>query len=240
MMDNITVFQTNCLPLQHRNFKNIMIVTIQQMEALYNEWNEKAFDGKLPNNVSFKLSKAKSWFGLFLVKLGKPTIKMSTTHDMNENGIRDVMVHEMIHLYCWKFEPRSQWHHGDVFKSKMNEINRKFGTHVVAKGLYENFERISANPTKLTERLVCAVYSKRLGNGFAVVTPSFRFKFNKAMETWSDIDYIRYYMTTDPYFEHMRKRVSTCGYQCVKSDVFTQKIKDLEGCEVKNFLFLLV
>lgn len=215
-----------------------MIVTIPQMEALYNEWNEKAFEGKLPNNVLFKLSKAKTWFGLFSTKCGKPVIKMSITHDMNENGIRDVMVHEMIHLYCWKFEPRSQWRHGYVFKRKMNEINRKFGTHVVSIGLYEKFNRVSADPTKLTKRLVCAVYSKHHGNGFAVVTPSFRFKFNKAMETWFAIDNVKYYMTTDPYFEHITKKVSACGYQHVKADVFAQKIKDLEGCEVENLLFL--
>lgn len=215
-----------------------MIATIQQMEALYNEWNEKAFEGKLPNNLSFKLSKAKSWFGLFSVKLGKPTIKMSTTHDMNENGIRDVMVHEMIHLWCWLFEPRHEWKHGWAFKHKMNEINRKFGTHVVARGLYEDFERISADPTKLTKRLVCAVYSKKHGNGFAVVAPSFRFKFNKSMESWSAIDKFQYYMTTDPYFEHVSKKVSRCGYQNTRADIFAQKIKDLEGCEVKNLLFL--
>jgi hypothetical protein len=45
-------------------------------------------------------------------------------------------------------------------------------------------------------------------------------------------------MTTDPYFEHITKKVSACGYQPVKADVFAQKIKDLEGCEVENLLFL--
>jgi hypothetical protein len=215
-----------------------MIATIPQMEALYNEWNEKAFEGKLPNNVLFKLSKAKTWFGLFEVKLGRPVIKISITHDMNENGIRDVMVHEMIHLYCWKFKPRHEWGHGYAFKRKMNEINYKYGTHIVSIGLYEDFKRVSANPNKLTKRLVCAVYSRFHGNGFAVVSPSFRFRFNKGIEGWPAIDKFQYYVTTDPYFEHVKKKVSSCGYQPTRADIFAQKIKDLEGSEINDLRFI--
>ena len=80
-----------------------MIITRELSIQLFNEWNKKAFDNKLPI-PSFEIMSTKSILGQFRWrKIGRDeigyTIRMSNYFDRPYKDFVDTMVHEMLHYY---------------------------------------------------------------------------------------------------------------------------------------------
>ena len=121
-----------------------MQLTETKLKEIFNEWNEKAFEGKLPI-PNFKLTTTKRTLGSYT--LSKRLISISVFYDHTENEFVNTIVHEMLHYYIHYFRIKDTSVHGRVWKRMANDLNKRFpelsiarcGTcsHVVNKNLLE-------------------------------------------------------------------------------------------------------
>ena len=58
-------------------------------------------------------------------------IRLSSEFDLTAEEWEDVIIHEMIHLYIASGNMKDSSSHGRIFRTMMNEINSKYGRHIV-------------------------------------------------------------------------------------------------------------
>lgn len=116
-----------------------MRATVPYVEKKFEEFNLQMFEGKLPM-IPIELSDAKTFLGLCIYKKRKlPNgkteaydfrLRINTRIDMPEDQLEDTIIHEMIHYYIGHNRLEDASAHGPLFRSIMNEINRKFGRNL--------------------------------------------------------------------------------------------------------------
>ena len=126
-------------------YKNVfnMLATIPWMREKYDYYNKLLWDGKLPS-ISFKINNSsKTWgyatygFNTYNNSVTPKSITMSNRYDSPENVKLGTLIHEMIHIADYTFNPhhfvwnhekvskRSYNSHGyDYFIPEMNRINK--------------------------------------------------------------------------------------------------------------------
>lgn len=109
-----------------------MTITASKLRKLFIEYNEKYFDSYLsfPKLTTFV---GESSMGLFFVRKKKSgfiekEIAIARNFKINEEELRDLILHEMIHQYV--YEKYGKMNHGRYFKRKMNELNKTYGLDI--------------------------------------------------------------------------------------------------------------
>jgi predicted SprT family Zn-dependent metalloprotease len=91
-------------------------MNLPDLNKMYKEYNKKYFDSKLPQDTKVKWSKQLKTCAGNCYPLGKE-IKLAVFYaEQYPNEIKNVLIHEMIHLI-----DRT---HGKTFKSEMERINK--------------------------------------------------------------------------------------------------------------------
>lgn len=130
--------QPNVKELQYGDFTKLagahrLTKTDIDLKMMYNKFNRKIFNNKLPKDVCVYWTKRMtSCAGICSYKRNRFTgeyvefsIGLSTPyHEKFPNEIEDTLVHEMIHILY----PNQS--HGYAFKSEMGRINREFGMSI--------------------------------------------------------------------------------------------------------------
>lgn len=103
------------------------MLSIQQIENLFNVFNELYFENKLVKPVSFEYKFKKSFLGQFSWKgkyrnNGYSVIYISSAWEMTDFEIEKVLIHEMVHAWQWVNGLENDGH-GRYFKMKARQIN---------------------------------------------------------------------------------------------------------------------
>lgn len=107
-------------------------VTRYVLEDLFGQYNKQFFDGKLvkPQLATYI---GESTMGIFNVteRHGKVNLKILIARNVRytPENLRDVLVHEMIHLYVYQ-EKGPGYGHKKPFVDKMNELNDQYGLDI--------------------------------------------------------------------------------------------------------------
>ena len=115
-----------------------MIAIVEYLTELFWECNKEYFDNSLPTPYIelFDSFKNVARFEYFKNKKGskKPIknqiIKFTKNYDFDENTIRDIMVHEMIHYYIAWNRIKDNKAHGKQFMKMAEEYNQKYGLSI--------------------------------------------------------------------------------------------------------------
>ena len=115
-----------------------MIATVEYLTELFWECNKVYFDNSLPTPYIelFDSLKHIARFEYYKNKKGskKPIknqiIKFTKNYDFDENIIRDIMVHEMIHYYIAWNRIKDNKTHGKQFMKMAEEYNQKYGLSI--------------------------------------------------------------------------------------------------------------
>ena len=104
-------------------------------------YNQIYFENLLGSITLSWSSRMTSCAGVFSVYKGIPTIRLSECllKYRNLNEVRETLLHEMIHAYCYikKYDMSDDLSgHGKYFKNKMIEINNETGLNIT---IYHNF-----------------------------------------------------------------------------------------------------
>ena len=113
-----------------------MEITKSFISRKFSEFNDLYFDGKLCvpefeiTHVRYYLGQYHwhyDWFG----RMDESVIRISDKFDRTEDDICNTLLHEMIHLYIRQNKIRdTRSHHGKVFYSVADRINRQGGWHI--------------------------------------------------------------------------------------------------------------
>lgn len=115
---------------------------------LYDEYNQLYFNGKL-RKCRLYTYKGRRSFGLFIGKrwknngyIYKLSIGIAKNVDWTIEDLRDVLVHEMVHVYlnCQKNPPKRQ--HGKEFKAFCRPLEAKYGLNLTRKLKHLDFNDI--------------------------------------------------------------------------------------------------
>ena len=107
-------------------------VTRYVLEDLFDQYNKQFFDGKLvkPQLATYI---GESTMGIFNVseRHGKIRKKIMIARNVRytQEDLRDVLIHEMIHLYVYQ-EKGPGYGHKKPFVDKMNELNAQYGLDI--------------------------------------------------------------------------------------------------------------
>lgn len=112
-----------------------MVVTKELLKALFAEYNALYFDGKLGKCGFSFFSKNISFLGWYCAKedsRGRPNDKIwiGTSVKWTEEGLKRVLIHEMIHMYVCRVEGRKYdgvLGHGWRFRRQCRRIRKNYG-----------------------------------------------------------------------------------------------------------------
>lgn len=113
-----------------------MVLTIGFIADNFSKFNKEYFNGEL-QTPSFEITHVKSYLGQYHWKYGfggdlmENVIRISNMFDRNETDYQNTIIHEMIHLYIRQNHIKdTRRHHGRVFNSIADRINRQGGWHI--------------------------------------------------------------------------------------------------------------
>lgn len=117
-----------------------MIATKEFVKECFERFNGQIFAGELPN-IPIVLSRAKTFLGKVEYKSVRGffgrilsnsdfRMKISTTYDLPEDVLEDVVLHEMIHYYIALKKIKDKSAHGPKFREMMKRINAEYGRHI--------------------------------------------------------------------------------------------------------------
>lgn len=190
-----------------------MFPTIQYVKDRFDVFNRLMFNGRLPE-VSFALTRSRSALGQCVSRIDRHAdgrvehsafeLRFSTCHDLDENVLEDVIIHEMIHLFilCHGLVDTSP--HGDIFKSVMNSLNAGFGRHVRISHREENGKPApAAASAKKRWHVIAAIHLRSGKTGIKVlprVVPRI-LDFHNAASRAVDVLRVDLYLHDNPFFD---------------------------------------
>ena len=129
-----------------------MEITVELIEKKFREYNKEYFNNELPL-PKFGLLESYMTCGYFSCKkiIGKRRLKgqrldISVYYDWEENALRDVIVHEMIHYYLAYKHIDNELTHGDAFKEMATDFNNKYSMNISAKVDCTGFKKTKKAP----------------------------------------------------------------------------------------------
>ena len=189
--------------------------TIDYIRLKFNEFNRLCFEGKL-KPVPFKLSRARSFLGAISHKRKRQhdgtwyyydfVFKISNVFDLPEDVVEDTILHEMIHYYIVSNQMQDTSPHGQIFREKMNEINKKFKrnisvTHKITKPEQNSDERLQLH-------IICISYLDSGKCGITRTAKTRLFEMWQLMKKFPHSTGQKWVITTDPFFNKFPKSIT--------------------------------
>jgi len=210
-----------------------MQVTPQNLREWFAVFNQRYFEGKL-SEPKFAVGKSRTRLGslswkthrklLFGVKCDY-TIRLSNYYDVEERDFKNVLLHEMIHLYIESQYVKDTSSHGVVFRRMMRTINED-GWNITVSGKVDG-EKRAESVHKKRSRVVLAVTTTSGKCLLSVVNPHYVHKINTAMRTARDIKSYSWHVSADDYFSSFTVVRSPKG-RIVSSEVFAEKVSSMQ------------
>jgi len=177
-----------------------MIVSIDWMKANFCVFNQKYFEGRLPD-PHFGLSRARTQLGTMSFKrirhlrkivFSDFTIRLTTYYNMTERQAQNVLLHEMIHYAIGYHGLQDTSSHGMIFRAKMNELNRKYGWNISVMTSTKGWEVADWAECRLRRGLssISLLLVLRLASGqyyLSRVNPKFAWSLERQLKVESSI-----------------------------------------------------
>lgn len=192
-----------------------MVVTLQYARQQFDYFNTLIFNGELPS-IPIVIVKARSFLGklcyertrrgrLFVYSPRNFTMRLSSSFDLTEAELQDVIIHEMIHYYIAYKGIKDTSAHGVRFRSLMAEINSTYGRMVSVKCKKAPNEMEHSGPTiqhHIKQHYVCISSFKDGTKGLTVCSAAMFPRVSRGLRRYyPDIKECSWYVTVNPYFE---------------------------------------
>lgn len=219
-----------------------MIATTDYVQGQFDHFNHTYFDGKLPR-VPILLSRSASQMGyLSMHRTRLPNGKwqtdhyrlhISTRHDLPKDELDDIILHEMIHLYIHSNNLKDNAPHGTLFRSKMEELNSRFGRHITVQYKLSEEQHKQLHDPRPRWHVVAVLTTRDGRQGFKVL-PRVResiLKYKRAVLADPDMRSIELYMTCNPFFNDYPTSAAL-RYHFAKAAELPELLADAERLEL--------
>lgn len=203
-----------------------MVASLEYIEKKFSEYNEQLFEGKL-QPLPFKLTTARSFLGqvrFYQEKQPDGTMRymnfqfvISTKVDLPEAEVEDTIIHEMIHYWILSNQMQDTGPHGDIFKTKMKEINLRFNRNlsIVHKATKEEADQ----DKEVRQHLICVVRLKTNQMGICIASKSKLFQLWDEMPNFPKAAECNWFMSTDPFFNRFPRATSVKLYPITRAEL---------------------
>lgn len=184
-----------------------MIPTIEYIERKFNEFNALMFGGTL-KPLPVRLSNARTFLGAVRCRKKRRIdgswhysdflFVISTKADLPEKTVEDTIIHEMIHYWIFSQQMQDNAPHGDIFRKKMNEINRLFNRNVSVS--HRKTKQDLENDSERRLHLICVTKLTGGRTGITVAGKSSLFTLWNRIPLHPEVLECHWYSSTDPFF----------------------------------------
>jgi len=174
-----------------------MKATLPFIEEQYCRFNNLCFDTLLPE-VEFHLSRARTYLGRMEYRQGRYLIRISTAFELPQETVEDVLLHEMIHVWLHFAKVRQGRPHGRCFRSKMEEINSRFGRHVTIR--YKMEGEAAPQRKQRSKHFICISTFPNGSRGITVMAEANIPRITRALARRYNLKSRELFESTDPYF----------------------------------------
>jgi hypothetical protein len=203
-----------------------MLITVSDIQGIFNKYNSLCFDGKLPL-PRIRIGHAKGYLGQLRYKVkkdksGKATysdfsLNFTQRYEMDQEKLEDVVIHEMIHYYIHYNNIQDTSAHGVVFRKMMDDINIRFKRNITISD--RSGLPVSDESQQIKMHLVCVATLKSGDTGVAVCARTRAFEIYDELPRRYDILKFSWYFTSDQYFNRFKRTNTAKLYRADKEEV---------------------
>ena len=203
-----------------------MLITVSDIQGIFNKYNSLCFDGKLPL-PRIRIGHAKGYLGQLRYKVkkdksGKATysdfsLNFTQRYEMDQEKLEDVVIHEMIHYYIHYNNIQDTSAHGVVFRKMMDDINIRFKRNITISD--RSGLPVSDESQQIKMHLVCVATLKSGDTGVAVCARTRAFEIYDELPKRYDILKFSWYFTSDQYFNRFKRTNTAKLYRADKEEV---------------------
>lgn len=200
----------------------VMKPTRDYIKDKFNYFNYLIFQNRLPE-IPIEISDVKSYVGLCVFKRKKTLsgkwkyfdfrLRFNTRIDLPEKDIEDTIIHEMIHYYIGFNQITDTSPHGKIFKTMMEEINKKFNRQISIRHRSTQSQKEDLIDSKSRWHVIALLIpaSKSHGNIFIKVLPRVIPKiihYCSVFEKDERVARIELYLSNNPFFNRFPNSAS--------------------------------
>lgn len=197
-----------------------MRATKEYVERKFNEYNAMCFEGKL-QPLPIVMSRARSFLGQvgFVRKRNLNgtwhyynfVFRISIVLDQEESIIEDTILHEMIHYYILSNQMQDTAPHGKIFRTIMNNLNKRFDRHISIS--HKKTEAEKNSDKQIRRHLICIVDFKDGTTGVCFAAQTRLFEFWKKIPKSVGVKQCTWYISTNPYFNRYSRSITPKVYR---------------------------
>ncbi len=194
------------------------------IEAKFNEYNTTIFRDELPQ-LPLRLVNSRTDVGKFRylreMVAGKMVITplsldFSVSFDLPQAELEDTIIHEMIHYTIAHHRWVDTSAHGKIFRQLMASINERFGRHITI-SRRTTFDE-SPRSTALRPHYFAISQFDDGTHGITVCAKTRIFDIYRALKFMPQIKEIKWYFSSDPYFNRYRNSLTAKVYKIVRPE----------------------
>lgn len=182
--------------------------SVEYLQERFSQFNDIYFGGGLPT-AKIRVTNAKTYMGNCrckskIVGLKRVyfdfVISISARLDLPEQEVEDTLLHEMIHLQIFSSGVRDTSTHGQLFRTKMAQINAT-GRHLTISHKATEAERVM--DTTLRQHIICVTTLKDGTIGVTVCAQTKALSIKRRLPFYYRIVSSQWYLSTDPFFNSL-------------------------------------
>ena len=184
-----------------------MRASVEYIKEKFDEFNKMCFDGNL-RPLPFKTTSARTFLGQIKCRRDMNSdgtwlysdfkFVVSTTFDLSEDVIDDVILHEMIHYYILSNQMQDTAIHGVLFKMKMQELNKRFNRNISIR--YTRTKAETDTDKTIRQHLVCIARFKDGRIGLIVPSKTRLFRIWDDLARADSVVECNWYVSLNPFF----------------------------------------
>jgi len=211
-----------------------MTATIPFILETFSKYNNLCFEGKLPP-IPVKLTRARTFLGkvtyvgkrdIFgnVVRYEKFCMRVSSSFNLTEAELEDVVIHEMIHYYIALNNIKDSSVHGTVFRRMMETINREFGRNITIRHRSEEGAP-SQQKEEYRANWLCVTQLQDGSWGITSCAKTRVFEMHRSLPKYYRLKSLEWYGSIDPFFNRYPRSIKPRIYRITRAEL-DEHLKD--------------
>ena len=200
------------------------------LRSSFDRFNDEIFGGSLPP-VEIRLSRARSFLGKVEYKVRRGLLgigagnyafvmRISTSFDLSEAELEDVLIHEMIHYYIAFHNLKDSSVHGETFRQIMEIINQKYGRHITVRHHGEPEQNLVRDgSTQYRKHYLCVSTFLDGNRGVTVCASTKIFELYRLLPKYYQISKMEWYGSIDPFFNRFPRANTPKIYKITEEEL---------------------
>lgn len=192
-----------------------MLIDTDWLRANFRQLNTRYFGGELPC-PRFHIGRSRTRLGSLSYKRGFMvsqhfTLSISNYYDQTEHQFRNVLLHEMIHLYIAANGIRDTSAHGTMFRKMMARLNGEGWDISVTTSMRGTPKAQTNQEDTGRQYLVLAIETTDGRRFLSSVNPKYAKTLCRRLQQVAEVSRYAWYTTADSWFENMPRVRSLRG-----------------------------